>query len=117
MSLVAALGSIQSSPDAQGSGAPTMWTVFTQYGWVIPMAAVFYFLLIAPQRKQRKKMEEMLGGLKNGDRVLTTGGIHGTIVRTTQGDDAVRLRIAPTVEIDVARSAITSLLSESPKGS
>lgn len=88
--------------------------------FLVPLAlmfVVFYFLLIAPQRKQRKKMQEMLDNLKNGDKVITTGGIYGTIVRANKGDDAVRIRIAPTVEIDLSRAAITGLQPELPKGS
>ena len=79
---------------------------------LLPIAAiflVFYFLVIAPASKTRKKTQEMLGSLKKGDRVVTTGGIYGTI----QGVEAevVYLKIAENVKVKVARSAITGVLS------
>lgn len=80
---------------------------------LIPFAliiGIFYFLLIAPARKQRKKTQEMLESLKTGDKVVTSGGIHGTIVGIT--DDVVKLRIASTVQIDVSRSAVVDKFEE-----
>src|SRR6202040_4455128 len=79
---------------------------------VLPIAAiflVFYFLVIAPANKQRRKTQEMLTSLKKGDRVLTSGGIYGTI----QGVEAevVYLRIADNVKIKVARSAVTGVVT------
>lgn len=79
---------------------------------MLPIAAifaVFYFLVIAPANKQKRKTQEMLGALKKGDRVVTTGGIYGTI----QGVEAevVYLRIADNVKVKVARSAITGVVT------
>jgi len=72
------------------------------------LAVIFYFFVIAPQSKQRKRTEEMLNSLKKGDQVLTTGGIYGT-VQGVEGD-VVYLRIAENVKIKVARSALVMLL-------
>ena len=76
---------------------------------IIAIGLVFYFLVIAPANKQRKKTAEMLSTLKKGDRVLTTGGIYGTV----QGvePEAVYLKIAENVKVKVARSAISGLVS------
>jgi preprotein translocase subunit YajC len=76
---------------------------------IIAIGLVFYFLVIAPASKQRKKTAEMLSALKKGDRVLTTGGIYGTI----QGvePDAVYLKIAENVKVKVARSAISGVIT------
>ncbi len=68
---------------------------------------VFYVLLIVPQQRQRKKTQEMLANLKSGDRVVTSGGIYGTI--TGFRDTVVQLQIANQVRIDVSRSAIAGL--------
>jgi preprotein translocase subunit YajC len=68
---------------------------------------VFYFLLILPQQRQRKKTQEMLENLKTGDRVVTNGGIYGTIAGFR--DSIVQLQIANQVKIDIARTAITGL--------
>ena len=77
---------------------------------IIAIGAVFYFLVIGPANKQRKKTQEMLSALKKGDRVLTTGGIYGTI----QGVEAevVYLKIAENVKVKVARSAISGVVTE-----
>src|SRR5438105_1959137 len=77
---------------------------------IVAIGLVFYFLVIAPANKQRKQQQEMLSTLKKGDRVLTSGGIYGTI----QGvePDAVYLKIAENVKVKVSRSAITSVVSE-----
>ena len=76
---------------------------------IIAIGLVFYFLVIAPANKQRKKQQEMLSTLKKGDRVLTSGGIYGTI----QGvePEAVYLKIAENVKVKVARSAISGLVA------
>jgi preprotein translocase subunit YajC len=80
---------------------------------IIAIGLVFYFLVIAPANKQRKKTAEMLSTLKKGDRVLTTGGIYGTV----QGvePDAVYLKIAENVKVKVARSAISGLVNTEPE--
>lgn len=75
----------------------------------LPLFAIWYFLVIMPQQRQRKKTQEMLANLKTGDRVLTTGGIYGTV--TGFREEIVQLQVASQVKIDVARSAITALQS------
>lgn len=80
---------------------------------IAPIAAiffVFYFLVIAPANKQKKKTQEMLNSLKKGDRVVTSGGIYGTV----QGVEAevVYLKIGDNVKVKVARSAITSVVTD-----
>ena len=74
------------------------------------IALIFYFLLIAPARRQRKQAAEMLAGLKNGDKVVTSGGIHGKIVGVT--DDIVQLRISDGVKIELNKSAIGTRQSD-----
>ncbi len=74
------------------------------------MFVIFYFVLLAPMRKQQKKQKEMLSALKKGDRVVTSGGIHGTIAQVE--DQIVWLKIADTVKIKVNRSAISGLTGE-----
>jgi len=71
------------------------------------MFAIFYFLLIAPQRKKAKAHTAMLQALKAGDRVVTNGGIYGTVVGVD--DQKVQLRIADQVKIDIAKHAIAGL--------
>ena len=74
---------------------------------------IFYFLLIRPQQRKQKlaqqEREAMLKALKAGDKVITTGGIYGTIVAVREKDDTVQLRIAQSVSVEAERSAISRL--------
>lgn len=72
--------------------------------------AVFYFLLIRPARVKQKRHQEMLQQLKNGDRVLTSGGIYGTIVGISGG--TVQLRVADKVKIEIQKSSISERVEE-----
>ena len=78
---------------------------------VLPLVAiflVFYFLLFLPNQRRQKKQQEMINSLKNGDRVVTSGGIHGTIVGLR--DDYIVLRVPPdSVKLEVQRSAIAGV--------
>lgn len=76
---------------------------------ILAIGLVFYFIVIAPANKQRRKTQEMLGSLKKGDRVVTSGGIYGTI----QGVEAevVYLKISENVKVKVARSAVTGIIT------
>jgi preprotein translocase subunit YajC len=76
-----------------------------------PLFAIWYFLVLRPQSQQRKKLQELLGSLKTGDRVVTSGGIYGTIMGF-RNDATVQLQIATQVKVDVARSAITGVVTE-----
>jgi preprotein translocase subunit YajC len=76
---------------------------------------VFYLIVVRPMRKKQSQMETMLGQLKNGDKVLTSGGIYGTVVRVN--GDQIQLRVADHVKIQVAKSAVTQLVEDSSKRS
>jgi preprotein translocase subunit YajC len=75
-----------------------------------PLFAIWYFLVIRPQQQHRRKTQEMLASLKTGDRVVTSGGLYGTIVAFRNG--VVQLQIANQVKVDLARTAITGLVDE-----
>jgi preprotein translocase subunit YajC len=89
-------------PTPGGGGAPGgSFSVFVP---LILMFAVFYFLLIRPQQKKQRSQQDMLKSLKVGDRVVTTGGLYGTIV--AGGDHIVKLEIADKVRVEVGRTYI-----------
>src|SRR5450755_2578295 len=76
---------------------------------IVLMIGIFYFLVFMPMRRQQKNQKEMVKSLQNGQTVLTSGGIIGTIVAVN--DDTLILRIKPdNLKIQVARSAVTSLV-------
>ena len=72
-----------------------------------PLFLTWYFLVILPQKRQRRKTQDMLSGLKTGDRVVTSGGIYGLVMGFR--DDVVQVQIANQVKVDIARSAITGI--------
>ena len=70
--------------------------------------AVFYLMLVRPNQKKQKVWQEMLGSLKPGDRITTTGGMRGTVLSIKE--DAVQLRVPPdNIKIEVIKSAIASV--------
>ena len=97
---------------AQAAQQPSSFTMLLP---LILIMVIFYFLMILPAQRRQKKTNELLRNLKNGDKVVTNGGIYGTIVGLE--DDAVQLRIADQVKIKVSRSAVAGLQAESPKES
>ncbi len=82
-------------------------------GWLgfaplIFIFAIFYFLLIMPQQRRQKKWQQMLNDLKTGDKVVTTGGLRGTIVALK--DDYLHLRVPPdNLRLEVSRGSIASV--------
>ena len=95
---------------AQASAQPSGIALFLP---LILIMVIFYFLMIMPAQRRQKKVAEMLRNLKTGDKVITNGGIYGTIVGLD--DDSVQLRIAEQVKIKVSRAAIAGLQAEPPK--
>ena len=77
---------------------------------IILIFPIFYFLVIMPQQKARKKHQAMIENLKKGDRVVSTSGIIGTIVSVDK--DAIVLQAAPEVKLRMLRSAIADLRTE-----
>ena len=75
------------------------------------MVGAMYMLMIRPQQKRQKQWNEMLGKLKAGDRITTTGGIRGTILSLK--DDALTIRVAPDgIKLEVVRSSIASVTTQ-----
>ncbi len=81
---------------------------------LILIPVVFYFLLMRPNQKKQQQWQTMLGNLKPGDRITTTGGIRGTILALR--DDTLHIRVAPDgVKLEVVRSAIASVTTDEDK--
>ncbi len=68
---------------------------------------IFYLIVFLPARRRQKKLQEMIDNLKVGDKVVTSGGIYGTIVGFK--DDRIQLRVAENVKIELSRNAVTAL--------
>jgi len=88
------------SPGGGGNGGGILQILPLMIG----MFAIMYFLIIRPQQKQRRERENLLRAIKKGDRVVTTGGLYGTVVGISE--HTVTLKVADQVRLDFERSAI-----------
>ena len=95
---------------AQTGGAPGGLDLISLMPLLL-IFVVFYFLLIRPQQKKMKQHRDMIGALKRGDRVVTGGGIIGTVVKLEE-DNTLLVEIAKDVRVRVARSTISELLGK-----
>lgn len=93
----------------QGGGLTSMLIMFGA------IFAIMYFLMIRPQQKKQKKHQEMLDALGKGDRVITAGGIYGTIQGDKEKGTIVILKISDNVKIEIKRSAIAGKVEASGK--
>src|SRR5580658_156867 len=89
------------APTAQSTGG------LLAFAPLVVIMIIFYVLLIMPAQRRQKKTQQMLGALKNGDKVVTNGGLYGTIVGLD--DETLQLRIADNVKVKVVRSAVAGV--------
>ena len=101
INLVYAMGS------GGASGAGGQGGGFGAFIPLILMFAIFYFLLIRPQQKKAKQHKEMVNTLKKGDRVVSSGGLHGVVTGMT--DTVVTMEIAPKIRVKVSRGSIAGV--------
>lgn len=73
----------------------------------LPIIAIFYLIVFRPARQRQKKLQEMIDNLKTGDRIITTGGLLGTIVGLR--GEHLQVRIAENVKVEISRNAVASL--------
>ena len=90
-------------------GAPNFWVQLIPFALVL---GIFYFIIVLPMKRRQQKVQAFHAGLKVGDRVVTSGGIFGTITRLN--DQSVQLQIADKVRIDVSRAAISGYQGQEP---
>ena len=99
-------------PQAQGA-APAGGNMLAALVPFILVFVIFYLLIIMPQRKRQKKHQGMVEALKPGDRIVTSGGIFGTVMGVEK--DRIELKIAANVKVDITKSAVAVIL-ESQQG-
>lgn len=104
---------IAMGPPANPNSPPWAQAVSTMMP-ILLIFVVFYFMLIRPQQKKQKDLQRMLEALKSGDKVVTNGGILGTV--TNVKDKTVMVRIADNVKVEVLRSAIQAITEKSAEG-
>lgn len=95
----------------QGGAAAGQGGGFSSFIPLILMFVIFYFLLIRPQQKKQKDHRSMVSNLKNGDRIITSGGIHGRI--TSVADDTLTIEVADKVRVKLNRTNVSALFQSS----
>ncbi len=91
---------------AQQSGAAAPGTALN-FLPIVLIIGIFYLLIYRPMRRRQKSLETMVANLKNGDKVITSGGVHGTVAGVKE--NTVMLKVADQVKLEVAKSAIASM--------
>ena len=94
-------------PPTSGGGAVSILVQLVPIALVL---LIFFFLVIRPQQRERRRREEMLAAIKKGDRVVTSGGLIGTVVGVS--DRKLTLKLGDSVRVECLRSAVTGLESE-----
>jgi preprotein translocase subunit YajC len=90
----------------------------SMWGFMFPMILIFaimYFLILRPQAKRQKEHQKMLNSLEKGDRVVTAGGIYGSIVGVKEKENIVIVKVADNVKLEIARSGIARKLDQTDK--
>ena len=101
------------APPAGGT-EPAGAGLLTSFLPFILIIAIFYFLIIRPQNKKRKETEKMLSALKKGDKIITIGGLHGTVQSVK--DTTVIIKADDNVKLEFLRSAVSSVVAPSKEG-
>ena len=96
----------------EGAASGQLLTMILPFGLII---LVFYFLIIRPQNKKQKETKSMLAALKKNDKVVTIGGIRGTVVSVKEG--AVVLKVADNIKMEFSKSAISNVLTQASEPS
>ncbi len=82
-------------------------TIFMQFAPILLIGVIFYLLIFMPMRKRQKKLETMIGALRNGDKVITNSGIYGVVAGVK--DKTLILKISDQVKIEIAKNAVAGL--------
>ena len=82
-------------------------SIVMQFAPILIIGVIFYLLIFMPMRKRQKKLEAMIGALRNGDRVITNSGIYGVVAGVK--DKTLILKVSDQVKIEIAKNAIAGL--------
>lgn len=89
-------------PPAQGGDGGSIWSMALMFGSII---AIFYFMILRPQQKRTKERELLLEAIKKGDKIITAGGMHGTVVGLE--DKTVLIQIADNVKVKLEKNSVS----------
>jgi preprotein translocase subunit YajC len=93
-----------------GAGGGSMVSTFVMFGAIF---LIFYFMIIRPQQKRAKEREKLLSSIEKGDKVITSGGVHGTVAGVEE--KTILLQVTENVKLKIERSAITTIVNRDSK--
>jgi preprotein translocase subunit YajC len=93
-----------------GAGGGSMVSTFVMFGAIF---LIFYFMIIRPQQKRAKEREKLLSSIEKGDKVITSGGVHGTVAGVEE--KTILLQVTENVKLKIERSAISTILNRDSK--
>jgi preprotein translocase subunit YajC len=96
---------------SQGGGSGSMLTTLIMFGLIF---FIFYFMILRPQQKKQKERQKMLDSVKKGDKVITAGGIHGTVVGLE--DKTLLVQIAENTKVKLEKGSVSSVIREASTG-
>jgi preprotein translocase subunit YajC len=94
---------------APAAGAPSAWVQLMPFVLVV---GIFYFVILLPMKKRQQKVQTFLAALKVGDKVVTSGGMYGSITRLN--DQSVQVQVADKVRVEMSRSAVVGYQGQEP---
>ena len=109
-SLIMALGTPATTSTDAAATTGSMWTTLITFGLII---LIFYFLIIRPQKKRDKEARDMLAAMKKGDKIVTIGGIRGTVAVVKES--TVIVKVDDNTRIEFSKNAISQILNQKPE--
>ena len=94
---------------APSAGAPSAWVQLMPFVLVV---GIFYFVILLPMKRRQQKVQAFLAALKVGDRIVTSGGLYGTITRLS--DQSVQVQVADKVRVEMSRNAVVGYQGQEP---
>jgi preprotein translocase subunit YajC len=94
---------------APSPGAPSAWVQLLPFVLVV---GIFYFVILLPMKRRQQKVQSFLAALKVGDRIVTSGGLYGTVTRLS--DQSVQVQVAEKVRVEMSRNAIVGYQGQEP---
>jgi preprotein translocase subunit YajC len=94
---------------APSTGAPSAWVQLMPFVLVV---GIFYFVILLPMKRRQQKVQAFLAALKVGDRIVTSGGLYGTITRLS--DASIQVQVANNVRVEMSRNAVVGYQGQEP---
>ncbi|OPZ22847.1 MAG: preprotein translocase subunit YajC [candidate division BRC1 bacterium ADurb.BinA364] len=111
-SLTIALAAAETGGSGAGGAPNSLQPMLLMFAMI---ALFFYFIILRPQKRDQQKRQQMLDGIKKGDRIVTIGGIHGTVIEAEKGGTTLKIKVDAKTMLKINRSAVSTLRAGEPE--